>query len=242
MANALDVHGVSHRFGARQVLDDVWLSVPQGAITALLGPNGAGKTTLFNLVTRLYTARAGRIAICGGDLASAPGPSLARLGVVFQSRALDPSLSVMQNLRYAAGLHGMTRAEATARAVALLTRLGLDGLQDRQVARLSGGQAQRTEIARAMMHAPRLLLCDEATAGLDIESRRLLLAEVRRLAREDGVGVLWATHLVDEIDPQDDLVVLCAGKVIAEGRAVEIAGDDGLEATYLRLTRRPAAA
>lgn len=234
---ALSVQGVSHAFGATQALRDVSLAAPRGAFVALLGPNGAGKSTLFNLITRLYAARSGRIEICGVDLARDPRAALARIGVVFQSRALDRNLTVAQNLLYQAALYGIGRRAARARAEALLITLGLADRAGAPVRTLSGGQAQRAEIARAMMHEPELLLCDEATAGLDIAARKALVAETHRLAREAGVGVLWATHLVDEIDPEDPVVILHEGRVLAEGVARTVAGVEGLEARFLALTK-----
>lgn len=235
-APALDVSGLSFAYGPRKALDGVAFTAPAGAVTALLGVNGAGKTTLVNLVTRLFAAREGRIAICGHDLRDAPGEALARLGVVFQSRALDPNLSVAQNAAYHGALHGMTRREALRRAEAALGRVGLADRMGETVGRLSGGQQRRAEIAQALLHGPRLLVCDEPTTGLDIESRAAIVRDVHALAREEGVGVLWATHLVDEIDPGDGVVVLHAGKVLRTGRAADIAGDRALGDAFLALT------
>ena len=233
---ALKIVSVSHSFGAARVLNNVSFDVPEGTFTALLGVNGAGKTTLFNLITRLYDTRTGAIEICGHEIRQASRHALAAMGIVFQSRALDANLSVMQNLFYAAALHGIGKREAKSRAELLLARLGLSDKADSKVRALSGGQARRAEVARAMMHAPRLLLCDEATAGLDIEARRTLVDEVHRLATEDGVGVLWATHLTDEILPEDQVIVLHKGSIIATGSTSEIAGDSDLAAAFLTLT------
>lgn len=233
---ALSVEGVSHSFGRVQALDDVSLEVPEGGFVALVGVNGAGKTTLFSLVTRLYDNVTGTIRICGRDLRRSPGEALARIGVVFQSRAVDFDLTVRQNLLYHGALHGMTRAETTARAEDLLSRMGLAERIDARVAALSGGQLRRVEIARALIHAPRLLLLDEATVGLDVKSRRDVVATVRRLVAEDGVGVLWATHLFDEIEPADAVVLLHEGRVLARGTAAEIAGEGGFQDAFLAMT------
>ncbi|PZQ49933.1 MAG: ABC transporter ATP-binding protein [Rhodovulum sulfidophilum] len=233
---ALTVSGVSHSFGALKALDDVSLEVPEGRFVALLGANGAGKTTLFSLITRLYDSRSGRIAVRGHDMRAEPGPALAALGVVFQSRALDADLSVAQNLRYHAALRGMPRAAARARGEEVLAAVGLTDKINARVATLSGGQTRRAEIARALLHRPSLLLLDEATAGLDVRARAEVGALVRGLVAREGMGVLWATHIFEEIEPSDQVVVLHRGRVLATGTAAEIAGDRGLAPAFLDLT------
>ncbi len=233
---ALEIDGVSHAFGRQVALSGVSLTVPGGTFCALLGINGAGKTTLFNLVTRLYDTGSGTIRVCGFDVRRAPREALARLGVVFQSRALDGNLTVAQNLVYQGALHGISRRAALARGEALLVRTGMDGRMARRVRSLSGGEARRVEIVRALLHGPKLLLCDEATAGLDVQARAGIIAEVHALAAEGGAGVLWATHLIDEIAGGDRVVVLHRGEVLAAGRAAEIAGEAGLKAAFLALT------
>lgn len=240
MDDALTVAGVSHAFGTNKALSDVSLSVAKGTFVALLGVNGAGKSTLFNLITRLYDTQSGRIAVCGHDVRAAPTAALRSLGVVFQSRALDPSLTVAQNIVYHGALHGLPRREALARGAAALEGVRMGDRMDARVSKLSGGQARRVEIARALLHRPRLLLCDEATAGLDVQSRAEIVADVHALAAEQGVGVLWATHLIDEVAPEDAVVVLHKGRVCARGRAAEIAGSAGLTDAFLTLTREAA--
>lgn len=236
MTDALNVDSVSHTFAKLKALDGVSLSVPAGRFVALLGVNGAGKTTLFSLVTRLYDNVSGRIAVCGHDLRRTPGPALAELGVVFQSRALDADLSIAQNLAYHAALHGLPRHTARDRARETVAAVGLSDRMGKRVAELSGGQQRRAEIARALLHGPRLLLLDEATAGLDVRSRREVGETVRDLARREGVGILWATHLFDEIEPEDLVVVLHRGRVLATGTAAGIAGADGLAESFLAMT------
>ncbi len=240
MDDALTVEGVSHAFGSNKALSEVSLSVPMGAFVALLGINGAGKSTLFNLITRLYDTQSGRIAVCGHDVRAAPTAALRTLGVVFQSRALDPSLTVAQNMVYHGALHGLPKGEALARGAAALAGVRMAERMDERVAKLSGGQARRVEIARALLHRPRLLLCDEATVGLDVQSRAEIVTDVHALAAEQGVGVLWATHLIDEVAAEDAVVVLHKGRVCAQGRAAEIAGSSGLTEAFLTLTREAA--
>lgn len=233
---ALRIAGVSHDYGQRKALNSVSLTVEPGSFTALLGVNGAGKTTLFNLVTGLFARQSGTIEVCGHDVQHAPRAALASLGIVFQSRALDAGLTVAQNLVYQGALHGMARRDARSRATLLLTRMGLADRMQERVRALSGGQARRVEIAAALLHAPRLLLCDEATVGLDVASRRDIVADLHALAADEGVGVLWATHLIEEILPDDPVYILHRGEILAAGRAEEIATDGTLSDAFLRLT------
>ncbi|MBO0663899.1 ATP-binding cassette domain-containing protein [Jiella sp. MQZ9-1] len=236
---ALSVEGVSHAYGQRKALNDVSFHVPQGSFTALLGPNGAGKSTLFSLITRLFNVRHGTIRILGHDLTREPGEALRRLGVVFQARTLDLDLSISQNLVYHAALHGISRKPAKARIAEILASSELSNRLREKARNLSGGQLRSIEIVRAFMHRPRLILLDEPTVGLDIRSRAAILSEVRRLVREEGVSVLWATHLIDEIGDSDRVVVLHHGQVLAEGFVPEIVATEGAKTigdAFTRLT------
>jgi len=236
---ALAVTHVTHAFGARKALDDVSLTVPAGSFTALLGPNGAGKTTLFSLITRLYDNRSGHIEVLGRDVRRAPAAALSRLGVVFQARTLDLELSVVQNLVYHAALHGIGFGTGRRRALEVLEQAGLAERAGDKVRNLSGGQMRRVEIARALMHHPQLLLLDEPTVGLDIASRAALVAQVRELVAREGLGVLWATHIIEEIAPDDRVVVLHRGRIRAEGSHAEVlaqAGAADISGAFLTLT------
>ncbi len=216
---ALAVEHVSHAYGPRKALDDVSFEVAPATFAVLIGLNGAGKSTLFSIITHLYAARGGSVSVFGFDVGRQSGAALARIGVVFQSRTLDLDLTVDQNLRYQAALHGVAGGEARARGTALLERVGLaDRAQDR-VRELSGGQMRRVEIARALLHRPRLLLLDEPTAGLDVKARADILALTRGLVATEGVSVLWTTHLVDEVKADDCVIVLHEGRVVAADRA-----------------------
>ena len=224
---ALEVDRISHRYGARIALNNVSLTVRQSSFTVLLGLNGAGKSTLFSLITRLYAIRSGQIRIFGHDITGEPGAALSMLGVVFQSRALDIDISVRQNLMYHAALHGIARKRADELIAQVLDRVAMTERSRDRVGNLSIGQMRRVEIARALLHQPRLLLLDEPTVGLDIKARADILAHVRRLSIDQGIGVLWATHLIDEAGASDDVVVLHKGSVLADGALGDVVGKSG---------------
>lgn len=235
---ALSVEGVSHSYGPRKALDNVSVSVAPGRFVALLGLNGAGKSTLFSLVTRLFAIQAGRIRLFGHDVVRQPGEALRLLGVVFQPRTLDLDLSVLQNLTYHAALHGIGARKARTRADEVLARISLSDRANDKVRDLSGGQMRRVEIARALLHRPRLLILDEPTVGLDIKARADILEHVRKLIAEEDVSVVWATHLVDEISDTDDLIVLHRGRVLVQGAVLDIAHDgEGVRGAFTRLTQ-----
>ena len=220
---ALEVDGVAHAYGSRRALDGVSLTVPQGAFVVLVGPNGAGKTTLFSIATGLQHAASGHVRVFGTDMAVTPWRGLARMGIVFQARTLDPELSLLQNLTYHAALHGLAGGAVRARIDKLLDQAGLLARRHEKARALSGGQWRRVEIARALVHAPQLLLLDEPTVGLDPASRAAILAHVRALVHDEGLAALWATHLLDEIEPTDEVRMLHRGRLVAEGRADAIA-------------------
>ena len=221
---ALAIDGLGHRFGPRQVLKNVTFSVAPGDFTVLLGLNGAGKTTLFSLATRLYAQAEGTIRIFGMDIRERMLECLRQMGIVFQHPTLDLDLSLDQNLFYHCALHGLSHREAGRRIAAEVERVGLAEQRRDKVRQLSGGQRRRVEIARALLHQPRLLLLDEPTVGLDIASRQFMLDHARRLCREEGLAALWATHLIDEVGEGAKVVVLHKGEVRADGAAAELLG------------------
>ena len=232
----LSIRSVTHRYGTRVALEEVSFEVGAGRFCALLGPNGAGKSTLFALLTGLLAAPAGAIGVAGHDLRTEPMAALARLGVVFQSPTLDLDLTVEQNLRYFAALHGLGGRSARARITAALERLGMAERAGEPARALNGGHRRRAEIARALLHGPQVLLLDEPTVGLDAAARAAITAHVHALAREDGLTVLWATHLVDEVEPGDDLVILHQGRVLRHATAGAVAGRAPLGEVFLQLT------
>ena len=240
---ALEVQTLGKSYGTLNALDDVSLAVAGGEFVGLLGPNGAGKTTLFQILSGLFVADGGSVHVLGHDIRHSATAALAGIGVVFQQPTLDLDLSVRANLRFSAQLHGMSRARRRERIEAELDRLGLAERADAPARTLSGGNRRRVELARALVHEPKVLLMDEATVGLDPASRRQLLDYVLDLCRERSVGVLWATHLVDEVERADRVVILHRGRVLDAGPPDEVvtrAGASDVGEAFLAMTGRAA--
>ena len=211
---ALKVDAVSKSYGALKALDALSLRVEPGEFVALLGPNGAGKSTLFQLLTGLFVPDEGAIEVAGHDMRRDARAALAKLGVVFQQPTLDLDLSVVANLKFHARLHGMG-GRAKARIDDELARIGQAERAQDPARALSGGNRRKIELARALLYEPALVLMDEPTVGLDPGSRELLVDYVHKLCAERGMGVLWATHLVDEAERAHRVIVLHKGQRIA---------------------------
>jgi len=259
---SIEVRNLSYCYGKKRVLDCVNLTLPRG-INILLGPNGAGKSTLFSLLTGLKSASLKKnivkwgtedtsadksaatrqskneIKVCGLSLQSARTNIMRSMGVVFQQSTLDLDLTVQQNLLYHASLHGISSANALSNISDILSVLALKDKLDVKVRALNGGHRRRVEIARALLHLPSVLLLDEPTVGLDIESRALIIKYVRALTQREGLCVLWATHLLDEVSAEDRLIVLHGGHVRAHGVTQDLCAQyqvDDVPQLYRKLT------
>jgi ABC-2 type transport system ATP-binding protein len=242
---ALKVSGVSHSYGQFKALKDISFSIAPGSFTVLLGLNGAGKTTLFSLISHLYETRHGAIHVFGHEINRDPRQALRRLGIVFQARTLDLDLTVYQNLSYHASLHGIGASRAWKRIEELLRSVGMSERMRDKARSLSGGQMRRVEIVRALLHEPALLLLDEPTVGLDIQSRASILATIRDLVKSQGISVFWATHLIDEVDDGDHVIILRRGEAIADGNVHEIlqaTGTNSIRDAFSKLNPPEAAA
>ncbi|MEP3591085.1 MAG: ABC transporter ATP-binding protein [Marinobacter sp.] len=235
----IEASNLSFRYGDKPVLREVSFALTSGRFHALLGPNGAGKSTLFGLLTRLLALQQGDIFMAGQSLKKQPADAMRQIGVVFQQNALDLDLTVRQNLQYHAALHGLSRKEARARGDRELERFSLLDRANDAVRQLNGGHRRRVEIARALLHEPSLLLLDEPTVGLDVASRKALNEHVRTLCEEDGLTVLWATHLIEEVRAEDRVLILHQGQLLADGKGQAICEAEGtrdLAETFHSLT------
>lgn len=239
----LDVIGLTKTYGKIRALDNVSFQVAAGSVTALLGMNGAGKTTLFQLLTGLFVADAGKISVFGYDMARRPQAALARLGIVFQQPALDLDLTARQNINFHARLHGMPHADVRRSVADVLAQFSLTDVAGKPTRELSGGTRRKVELARALVTSPDLLLLDEPSSGLDTQSRHDLTRDVFAGARERGIAVLWATHIVSDVTDADAVVVLARGRVVADGTPASLlasTGRDSLEQAFLSLNKGPA--
>jgi ABC-2 type transport system ATP-binding protein len=242
-AEVLRCTGLTKRYGERAAVNGLAFSVPAGCFMALLGPNGAGKSTLFQMLTGLFAADEGDALVAGCSIRERTAQALRHIGVVFQQMSLDLDLSVERNLRFHADLHGLPAARARSRIDTVCAQLGIAADRPRAVRELSGGNRRKVELARALMHEPALLLMDEPTVGLDPASRRDLVAAVRRELTDRRASVLWATHLVEEAQQADAVLVLHKGERLAIGAPGAVAqslGGGALEDAFIRATQAPA--
>ena len=217
--SALSVRDVSFQHGDNAALVNLSFSVKPGEFLAILGPNGAGKSTLMALLTRLLTPASGSITVFSQALEGKASSVMRKLGVVYQQLTLDLDLSVQQNLQYHGALQGLSPGKVKAGIDQQLQRFELADVRHRRIRQLNGGHRRRVELARALLHSPALLLLDEPTVGLDLKSRKQLNQYVRALCRETGTAVVWTTHLVDELDTNDHLLLLHRGQGLAFGSA-----------------------
>jgi len=235
----LSIQNLTKRYGSRVALDGLTLALPAGQFVALLGPNGAGNSTLFQVLTGLFVADAGEVEVAGHSLRHSAVRALRDIGVVFQQMSLDLDLSVERNLRFHADLHGMPRALATERLMAGCEALGMTQDLARPVRELSGGNRRKVELVRALLHHPKVVLMDEPTVGLDPKSRRDLLGAIQADVAARASTVLWATHLVEEAEAADRVVVLHKGRLLADGTPAEVMaalGGNSLEDAFIRAT------
>ena len=236
LAAALKVEKLHYAYGKHTALDSISLAVPQGAFCALLGLNGAGKSTLFAVLSGLLVSSDAGVFVNGIDLSAKPRLALGQMGIVFQETTLDLDLSVRRNLQYFASLQGMSSKTAAIAIDRAMDRLEIRDRASDRARDLNGGHRRRVEIARALLHSPKIVLLDEPTVGLDPASRAAITDHVHALCAEEGISVLWATHLVDEVWPEDNLVILHKGKVLYDGLAKTLGNDGSMSETFLDMT------
>ncbi|AZS69613.1 ABC transporter [Streptomyces lydicus] len=232
---ALTLHGITKRYGPVTALSEVDLDIAPGEIVGLLGHNGAGKTTLMSIVAGLLRPDAGYVRVLDKDPVREPHEARRRLGLAPQELGLYMPLTVRQNLLFFAELAGLRGRAADRRIEAVAEPLGLTELLGRRASRLSGGQQRRVHTAMALVHRPPLLLLDEPTAGVDVQTREQLLEMVRTMAAE-GTAICYSTHYLPEVETLDGSVaVLNGGCMIARGTLKELVrqyGDSGVELSF----------
>jgi ABC-2 type transport system ATP-binding protein len=215
MSSAVEVSDLRHAYGDRVALDGVSFSVPAGEIFALLGPNGSGKTTLFRILSTMLPAPPGAVRVAGFDPAADAAGVRSHIGVVFQSPSLDKQLTAEENLVHQGHLYGLRGPELRRRVGEALEAVGMAGRARERTATFSGGMRRRVEVAKALLHRPRVLLMDEPSTGLDPAARVEMWRHLRQVTSAGGVAVLLTTHLMEEADGADRLAVMDRGRLIA---------------------------
>jgi len=226
---AVRIRELRQRFGEREALAGISLDVRPGELVALLGPNGSGKTTLFRILSTALVPTSGSVAVFGADVVRRPALARRELGVVFQAPSLDRKLTVAENLRHQGHLFGLHGRQLEARIAGALDRVGLSDRARERIEQLSGGLARRVELAKGMLHRPRLLLLDEPTTGLDPSARREFWAYLDAVRGEAETTAVVTTHLMEEAERGDRIALLDEGRLVALGAPAalkaEIGGD-----------------
>ena len=222
MNNIIEIEHLQMAFGNVRAVDDLSFKVAQGELFAFLGVNGAGKSTTINIICGSLRKDGGRVIIDGTDLDHNTDAVKRELGVVFQNSLLDKALSVRDNLESRAALYGITGATFMAKLLELAKLLDFEELLARPVGKLSGGQRRRIDIARALLHDPKILILDEPTTGLDPQTRKLLWNVIAMLRRQRGMTVFLTTHYMEEAADADQVVILERGRIVAEGTPLEL--------------------
>lgn len=222
MRDIITIDHLSKHFGEVKAVQDLSFRVREGELFAFLGVNGAGKSTTIHIMCGQLKKDGGKIVIDGADLDGGADPVKQKLGVVFQNSVLDGALTVWDNLESRAALYKITGAAFKKRFSELDALLGIGEFKKRAVAKLSGGQRRRIDIARALLHRPKILILDEPTTGLDPQTRKLLWGVIARLRQEEGMTVFLTTHYMEEAAEADFVVILEGGKIAAEGTPLSL--------------------
>ena len=237
-ASAIEVSHVTHRYGSRVAVDDLSMEIRPGEIFVFLGPNGSGKTTLFRLLSTLIPLDSGSVTILGHDLQQDTAAIRGLLGVVFQAPSLDKKLTVAENLRHQGRLYGLSAAELEQRSARMLVALGVADRAGELVETLSGGMRRRVELAKGMLHEPRVLLLDEPSTGLDPGVRADLWHYLRQVREQQGVTVVLTTHLLEEAERADRIAIMHHGRLAALDTPAALQASVGGDSITIR-TERP---
>lgn len=221
MENIIEIEHLYKNFGDVKAVDDLSLKVKTGELYAFLGVNGAGKSTTISIICGTLAKTSGSVKVCGADENNFDNAKK-ELGVVFQSSVLDKALSVRDNLKFRASLYGITGEEFEARLKELDDLLHFSEFINRPVGKLSGGQKRKIDVARALIHRPKLLILDEPTTGLDPMTRKTLWEVIYSLQKSTGMTVFLTTHYMEEAAEADYVVIIDHGKIAAEGTPLEL--------------------
>jgi ABC-2 type transport system ATP-binding protein len=240
MAAIIDVKNLTKRFGDFEAVKDVSFSVEEGGIFAFLGPNGAGKSTTIKMLTTLLHPTTGAMRINGFDPVKDADGARRSFGIVFQDPSLDDDLTAYENLEFHGVLYGVPKDVRRTRIADLLKLVDLSDRKDDYVREFSGGMKRRLEIARGLLHHPKVIFLDEPTLGLDPQTRNHLWSYVQKLNAEEGITIFFTTHYMEEADKvAKRIAIIDHGKIIAEGSGAELKQQtktDSLEAAFLALT------
>ncbi|GAA0916014.1 MULTISPECIES: ABC transporter ATP-binding protein [Streptomyces violaceusniger group] len=231
---AVLARGLGKSYGAVPAVRDLDLTVSSGEIFGFLGPNGAGKSTSIGMLSTLLRPTAGRAEVAGHDIRHEPDEVRRRIGLVFQETTLDVDLTAGQNLRFHADLYGLPRREGRDRALTMLDLMGLAERHSDPVRTFSGGMRRRLEIARGLMHTPRVLFLDEPTTGLDPQTRAVIWEHLHQLREEQGITVFLSTHHLEEAEHCDRIVIIDGGHLVAEGTPSALKAVVGADLVVLR--------
>lgn len=222
VSNIIEINGLNKSFGEIRAVRNLSFCVEEGELFAFLGINGAGKSTTINILCGQLKKDSGKVVIDGKDLDKRQDEIKREMGVVFQNSVLDRALSVRENLESRAAFYGIFGASFKKRLEELCELLGFGDLLKRTVGKLSGGQRRRIDIARALLHKPKILVLDEPTTGLDPQTRKILWNVIGDLRKNYGVTVFLTTHYMEEAGEADDIVILDCGQIIAQGTPLSL--------------------
>ena len=239
--NVIEVRELTRRFGTFTAVDGISFDVSEGEVFAFLGPNGAGKSTTINMLCTLAHPTAGQVTVAGFDVAARPTAVRRNIGLVFQDQTLDEQLTAQENLRFHAVLYRVPSGEVDERIARVLELVDLSDRRYDLVSEFSGGMARRLEIARALMHVPRVLFLDEPTLGLDPQTRALMWEDVLRLREESNVTVFLTTHYMDEAEYADRIAIIDHGRIVALDTPVALKAAIGADTVELGTTDDAAA-
>lgn len=222
MQNIIEIEKLNKSFGTVKAVQDLSFCVKEGELFAFLGVNGAGKSTTINIMCGQLSKDGGKIVIDGHDIDKDKDHIKREIGVVFQNSVLDGALTVYDNLESRAALYGIVGAEFKKRLSELAGLLEFDDLLKRTVGKLSGGQRRRIDIARALLHKPKILILDEPTTGLDPQTRMTIWAVISELRKNDNMTVFLTTHYMEEAAEADYIVIIDGGRISAEGKPIDL--------------------